>query len=934
MSSYSFTNVTANHTIAASFTTDAYTITASAGSGGTIDPSGSTQVNSGGAQTYIITPNTEYSISDVLVDGSSVGVVSSYSFTNVTDNHTIAASFTTDAYTITASAGSGGTIDPSGSTQVNSGGAQTYIITPNTGYSISDVLVDGSSVGAVSSYSFTNVTDNHTIAASFATDAYTITASAGSGGTIDPSGSTQVNSGGAKTYTITPNTGYSISDVLVDGSSVGAVSSYSFTNVTDNHTIAASFAIDEQDVTAPTVTNLSPQADAIQVPQNTLVILNITDSGAGVDANLVTIKVNDDTVYSGNTAKYSSTNGECYRLGTKANYTFIYQSNEMFDFDQPISVDVNATDLADNVMAGYSYSFKTEMRSFGLNKTVDSSNIKKGGRADTVRDGTGNIWATWHAGVIGKRDIYIAKLSTKADNFGNSIIIRDNSADQYNTAVAVGSDDKLYVAWQDNRRGNWDIYISTSNDGTNWSPEIRITDSNDNQINPAIVVDNSNNASIVWEDDRNGNKDIYIATSSNAFLTKAVSQITTDSFDQFEPAIAADSSDTVYVVWTDKRNNGKNDIYGAASNNTWTNIPVVTEGDSQSKPAIATEAAGSILHLVWVDDRPGDDDIYYASTSDGLPVSPLTLTGSSIIDDTTNADQLNPVVAVIGSTGSNLHVFACWQDERNPDDDLYLVEINSGSGTNVFVGDDGTNSGQADPAIGTDGDGYPYLVWTDSRNTNTDIYYAGSTIIGSTALASSNTSTSSTVTVGTPLNAIDSVDDVSVVVPAGAYPCDIKITISEVKNFQEFNLDFSSGLYEFSPSGIEFLEPVTITIPYEVSGSKKVSYKAYWYNSLTNTLSQEGITDVQTIVISPGLHALQFKTTHFTPFILGGGVVGGIVGGLLGGGGGGGCSMSLDSQASAVELLLPYVGLAVALGALNVRDRWRNKARKTTKSEC
>ncbi|MBW8041263.1 MAG: hypothetical protein FVQ85_14840, partial [Planctomycetes bacterium] len=132
-------------------------------------------------------------------------------------------------YSITASAGSGGTISPSGSTQVNSGGAQTYTITSNTGYSISDVLVDGSSVGAVSSYSFTNVTANHTIAASFAINTYSITASAGSGGTISPSGSTQVNSGGAQTYTITPNTGYSISDVLVDGSSVGAVSSYSFT---------------------------------------------------------------------------------------------------------------------------------------------------------------------------------------------------------------------------------------------------------------------------------------------------------------------------------------------------------------------------------------------------------------------------------------------------------------------------------------------------------------------------------------------------------------------------------------------------------------------------------------------------------------------------------------------------------------------------------
>ena len=72
---------------------------------------------------------------------------------------------------------------------------------------------------------------------------YTITASAGSHGSISPSGSITVNQGSDKSFTITPDTGYSIDDVLVDGSSVGAVSSYTFTNVTEDHTISATFII-------------------------------------------------------------------------------------------------------------------------------------------------------------------------------------------------------------------------------------------------------------------------------------------------------------------------------------------------------------------------------------------------------------------------------------------------------------------------------------------------------------------------------------------------------------------------------------------------------------------------------------------------------------------------------------------------------------------
>ena len=70
---------------------------------------------------------------------------------------------------------------------------------------------------------------------------YTITATAGTGGSISPSGAVTVNDGANRTFTITPASGYAISDVQVDGRSVGAVSSYPFTNVTANHTIHASF---------------------------------------------------------------------------------------------------------------------------------------------------------------------------------------------------------------------------------------------------------------------------------------------------------------------------------------------------------------------------------------------------------------------------------------------------------------------------------------------------------------------------------------------------------------------------------------------------------------------------------------------------------------------------------------------------------------------
>ena len=95
------------------------------------------------------------------------------------NGHTIEASFAINVYTITASAGANGAISPSGAVSVNHGDDQSFTITPDAGYHVLDVLVDGSSVGAVTSYTFDDVTTNHTIEASFAINVYTITASAG-----------------------------------------------------------------------------------------------------------------------------------------------------------------------------------------------------------------------------------------------------------------------------------------------------------------------------------------------------------------------------------------------------------------------------------------------------------------------------------------------------------------------------------------------------------------------------------------------------------------------------------------------------------------------------------------------------------------------------------------------------------------------------------
>jgi len=221
-----------------------YTITASTAINGTISPAGVTTVNSGGSQSYSIIPNSGYHVLDVLVDGSSVGNVTMYLFTNVQASHTISATFAITTYTITATSGSNGAVTPAGITTVNAGGSQVYTVTPDPGYHFDTLTVDGNSASltGLNTYTFTNVQASHTISATFAINTYTITATTGANGAVTPAGPVTYSYGATPTYNIVPITGYHVADVLVNTRSLGAVTSYTFPAVSSDQKISATFA--------------------------------------------------------------------------------------------------------------------------------------------------------------------------------------------------------------------------------------------------------------------------------------------------------------------------------------------------------------------------------------------------------------------------------------------------------------------------------------------------------------------------------------------------------------------------------------------------------------------------------------------------------------------------------------------------------------------
>ena len=258
-------------------------------------------------------------------------------------------------YALTASAGSGGTISPAGVTIVNAGGAQTYSITPNSGYQISDVRVNGSSVGVTYTYRLYDIRSNQTIAAYFtaiaAPTTYRIVASASAGGTISPTGTVTINAGASRTFIITPSVGYRLSNVYVNGVTVDGISStgYTFSNVQANQTIDARFVVNEVAPPAQpaTLTVSSPPTNSqwtvgngpvIQwsfsnIPAGNLILVELLTPSGGNVPGFNNFSTANDGSQSGNLTNSVVPSGWYYfRLSTHVNGQTIYGGSGIFQF--------------------------------------------------------------------------------------------------------------------------------------------------------------------------------------------------------------------------------------------------------------------------------------------------------------------------------------------------------------------------------------------------------------------------------------------------------------------------------------------------------------------------------------------------------------------------------------------------------------------------
>lgn len=205
----------------------------------------STSVKYGGSITLTASPNSGYRFDGWYENDKLLSDALSINLSNITANREIKACFSQTVFSVNVKASPDNCGAVSGSGNYQKGTDVLITAKPAEGYNFVCWTVNNNIVSYDSSCTIKNISQDYVLVANFEPKKvvnYEISATVASGsGSISPAGVTKVSEGGSQVICFSPAEGYEIIAVAVDGKQVGAVSSYSFSNVKANHVIAVAF---------------------------------------------------------------------------------------------------------------------------------------------------------------------------------------------------------------------------------------------------------------------------------------------------------------------------------------------------------------------------------------------------------------------------------------------------------------------------------------------------------------------------------------------------------------------------------------------------------------------------------------------------------------------------------------------------------------------
>ena len=249
-------------------------------------------------------------------------------------------------------------------------------------------------------------------------------------------------------------------------------------------------------------------------------------------------------------------------------------------------------------------------------------------------------------------------------------ISKNNGTSELPQVTAEGNN--VYVVWQDNTNGNYDVYFAYSPDnGRNFESTRNLSKNNGTSELPQVTAE-GNNVYMVWQDNTNGNYDVYFKSSStNGSKFKSLRNLSKNNGTSKLPQIAS-TSDLFYVFWKDDAN-GINSAYfkegrkdGSTTNTEFGSSKRIPNSGNVSKPLLTV--GGNIFSSSW--------------TSNSANSSVIKFYPLRFFDDTTDAIQItklspNAKIPNLSITGYDAGIYFVWENKKISTSDIFFKRMSN-----------------------------------------------------------------------------------------------------------------------------------------------------------------------------------------------------------------------------------------------------------------
>jgi hypothetical protein len=279
----------------------------------------------------------------------------------------------------------------------------------------------------------------------------------------------------------------------------------------------------------------------------------------------------------------------------------------------------------------------------------------------------------WEDRRDGNSEIYYKRSSDGGLSWGTDSRLTNDPSSSFEPVIA-SSEQEVHVVWYDYRNGDAEIYYKRSTDaGVTWQGDVRLTNDGANSISPSITVSDQF-VYVVWYDLRDGSKQIYFKRSTDKGVSwGADTRLTNNGVDSMFPTVSV-FGQVVHVTWEDQRD-GNQEIYYKRSTDGgsgWSADTRLTNNSAASESPSVTVSV-SAVHIVWYDKRDGNHEIYHKrSTDEGISWE----ADDQLTQDP--ADSWNPSATM---SGASVHVV--WHDVRDGNAEMYYKRNPTGNPTNV-----------------------------------------------------------------------------------------------------------------------------------------------------------------------------------------------------------------------------------------------------------